>query len=158
MTSKDLLQCIFIISLAATLGSLYYGYFWDPLANILSGDLFNRQNGFPACDMCRYIRIFQFPIPILTWIALLRKDYNIVNYVAPIAFLGIIVSLYKYSLEMGWIVDKWLCGINSAASCSSTPIMYRGFLTLAFLWITSFGMILIISRIIKKRISSPVVH
>ncbi len=155
MSSKSLLQIIFMISLLATVGSLYFWYFGDPLTNILSGELFNKANGIAACDLCRYIRIFQFPILLISAIALLRNDYHSVVYMGPLALIWGIISLYKYALEMWWLVDKWLCGINSAASCSSTPIMYRGFVTLAFLGVVSFWVTLIACKIIKKRISSP---
>jgi len=100
MSVRILLQGIFIISLLATVGSLYFGYFGDPLTNILSGDLFNKANAIAACDLCWYIRIFQFPILLISAIALIRNDYHSIWYIRPLALLGIIVSAYKYTLEM----------------------------------------------------------
>lgn len=155
MSAKVLLKGIFIISLLATIGSLYIGYYGDPLTNIFTGELFNSANAIAACDLCWYIRIFQFPILIISAIALLRADFHSIVYIWPLAFLGIIVSIYKYTLEMWRITDQGFCGINSSASCSSTPIMYWGFITLAFLGIVSFGLTLLFSRMIKKNISSP---
>lgn len=154
ITPRWLLRGIFIVSLFGTVGSLYVWYFWDPFNNFLSGEIFNRANAVAACDLCRYIRIFQFPLLVISAIALLRNDFHSILYIRPLAFLGVIVSLYKYALEMWLLTEQWFCGINGGPSCSSSPIMYRGFITLAFLGVVSFSLILLFSRLIKKHISS----
>lgn len=86
-TPHRLMQLIFVISLLATIGSLYYGYYGDPVVNIMTRDLFNKANAIPACDLCWYVRVFQYPIVIISGIALLKKDYASVIYIWPLALL-----------------------------------------------------------------------
>lgn len=154
---KTYLRIIFVVSLIATVGSLYYGYFGDPVANLQTGDRFNRLNGFPACDMCRYIRVFQYPLVLISGIALLKKDSHSGMYILPLAVLGLIFSTYKYLLEMGMIQETWLC-TPGAVSCGTSPVTYRWFLTLSSMGIIAFFIIIVFSSasisLHKNRISS----
>lgn len=143
MTKKTptLLRIIFLVSLAATLGSLYIWYRWDPLVNRGTGIWFNRLNGLPACDMCRYMRIFQYPLVFISGIALLTKDTSSIKYIRPLALGWLLVSVYKWSLESGWIAESWIC--MSEISCA-TPTNLWWFISLPLLGVLAFLTILLV--------------
>lgn len=151
------LKIILIVSLFATIGSLYYGYFGDPVTNFGTGDRFNRLNGFPACDMCRYIRVFQYPILLISAIALRKKDTHSWVYMLPLAVGGLFFATYKYLLEMNLIQESGLCA-PWGVSCGTSPVTYRRFLTLSSMGIIAFILIIIFSiaiiRLHQKRIWS----
>jgi len=52
------LRQVYILILAqailATLWSLYYWWFWDPIINVQTGNFFLRSNWFTPCEMCRF--------------------------------------------------------------------------------------------------------
>jgi len=131
---------IFGISLLATLGSIYIWYRWDPLTNISTGYLFNRLNWIAPCDLCWYMRVFQYPIVLISWIWILIKDSKAFLYIWPLATIGLLISIYKFSLEQGWIIESSLC--TSWVSCSTaTNLWWR--LSLPLLWAFCFIAILI---------------
>ncbi len=141
MTNKQLFQIIFIISLLGTLWSLYYGYFWDFFVNIASWDLRNRANAILPCDMCHYIRVAQYPLLFISWIALIYKQFHAhAKSILVMSILGLFFSTYKYLMEM-WVVivsDSGICNPNSPASCWSAVEVFWPYITLASLWIISF--------------------
>src|SRR3989338_8039857 len=75
---KNILNLLFLFSLAALVGSLAY-------SNII---------GFPPCELCWIQRIFMYPQVLLSGVALWRKDKNIVTYLLSLSVLGGIVALY----------------------------------------------------------------
>ncbi|MFE6588679.1 disulfide bond formation protein B, partial [Bacillus mobilis] len=54
----------FLVSLVATIGSLY----------------FSEVKGYVPCSLCWYQRIFMYPIPLLIFISILINDKNIKYY------------------------------------------------------------------------------
>ncbi len=145
---RHTLPFIFIIALIATLGSIYYSYFGDPVANFFTGDFFNTANALTPCTLCRYQRVFLYPLTIIAWLALLRKDYQVVYYILPLSILGLIFSVYQYALEQNWIIEKWLCGFDQIGSlCGEKVVEYFGFLTLPLMGILSFLAIFVASYV-----------
>lgn len=141
ITYKRALWGIFIVSLIATLGSLYYGYFWDPVENFSTGYWFSPINALIACDMCRYIRVFQYPLAIISGLALRHNDRAVMKYIFPLATIWLFIAGYKYLLEMWVVQQSGICSAGSA-SCSEPWVTYFWFITLAFLWIISFLIII----------------
>ena len=69
------LRIIFFQSLLATIGSLYLGFYGDPVLNFFyTGDWFNPENAFAICDLCRYARILMYPLVFISGVALIRND------------------------------------------------------------------------------------
>ena len=142
---KNALVFIFIISLLVTLLSLYYSYYGDIFVNIMSGDFFNPLNALTPCALCWYQRIALYPIAFLTWLALLKKDYNIVYYITPMAIIGGLIALYQYGLEQNRTPDTGICGTNPIVSCDGIQVEYFGFITLPLMSFITFLVIIIIA-------------
>lgn len=145
--------CIFVISLSATLWSLYIEYFGDPVANILAGILFDSSRGIVACTLCRYIRMCMYPLVIISWIALLKKQRNAYLFMQPLMLIGTGFSIRKRLLQHFSFPAPAFC--NPAVPCSLPDVNYFGFISLAFLWIGAFMAMYFITLRIRKLLTTP---
>lgn len=131
----------FIASLAATAGSLYY----------------SQIVGFTPCELCWFQRIFMYPLVILLGLALIRRDYSIIDYALSISIIGFLTSLYHnyiYYYNGGLNALCQLAGIN-AVSCAKRYIFEFGYITIPLMALTAFALIvifLILSKIHNEKI------
>jgi len=96
-----------IVSLIATLGSLYY----------------SEIAGFNPCNLCWWQRIFIYPQALILGLAYFRKDNRIIDYSLLLIGLGTLFSLYHnfiyYSSQTSSLcslsvpcVQKYIVGLN----------------------------------------------
>ncbi len=143
---------ILLQSRIATLGSLYLGWFGDPVANFQSGDLFNIYLGFSPCEMCWFARILMYPILLLIAISFLNNDKKVVDYVITLSGIGMVLEAYQYYIQMmtrANVITTTICGTDGI-SCSAADIIYGGFVTIPFLCLVAFIVIFITSWFWKK--------
>lgn len=129
---KNHLLLAFIISLTATLGSLFY-------SEIL---------GYTPCKLCWFQRIFMYPLPIIFGIALKKKDLRIKHYIIPLAVIGALIAAYHYSVQVFQFTTT--CGANSEVPCNVVYSFELGYITIPMMALTAF--ILIIILVYKKAI------
>lgn len=137
------LRIIFFQALIATLGSLYFGFFGDPVENIVIGNFRNRGNGFTPCDLCRYARILMYPLVFISWVALIRGDRKtILRYILPSVTLGLILEILHYTAQM---IPSFDIGATCTAAnpCMAFYVQYFGFLTIPGLCLLAFLIIFI---------------
>lgn len=147
---KKALCLIFFLSLAATLWSLYYGAYWDPFKNIVSWSLFDAFNGFAPCTLCWYMRVFQYPLVLLSWIGLYTHDKHVARrYILPMAIIWLVISTYKWFVEEWWIIEQGICTPDSV-SCGIKYVDYFWFLTLPLMWVLTFVAIILCCLVFKK--------
>ena len=142
------LRIIFIQALIATLGSLYYGFFGDPVTNIMSGDLFNTLNGFSPCTLCWYARILMYPITLISLVGIIKKSYETVDFIIPAVSIGIFLEIYHYALQKFPIGTSAFC--TRANPCNALQVDYFGFITIPFLCLIAFLVIALMIFLIKK--------
>lgn len=124
---------IFTTSLIATLGSLY----------------FSEVRGFEPCTFCWYQRILMYPIVLILGIALYQKNAKIALTTAVFAIVGGSISIYHYGLQkLSFLQD-------GAPACGNVPctgqyVNYLGFITIPFMALTAFVLILITSLFLLK--------
>lgn len=149
------LRVIFIQALIATLGSLYLGFFGDPVENFFTGQLFNRDNGFSVCDLCRYARILMYPLVLISGVALIRGDRQVIRYMFPSVILWLILEILHYTAQMvPWFDIGATC--TAANPCMAFYVQYFGFLTIPGLCLLAFLIIfgaMLIGRQSNKRVS-----
>jgi len=153
ITQHKALQAIVIIALLSTLGSLYYGYFGDLLWNLQTWDMRNTWNAYLPCDMCRYMRIFQYSTLVISLVALKSKDYGIWKYIAPLSRLWLVIATWKYLLEM-WLLGSdwvWLCNPNAPKSCDIAVEVFWPYITLALLGMITFVLTIVLCRKLQSR-------
>ena len=130
---ENSLIIIWIVSLVATLGSLYY----------------SEVRGFEPCTLCWYQRILMYPIVLISGVALFQKNARIALTVAVFSIIGGSISLYHYGLQKINFLGE------SAPACGNVPctgqyVNYLGFITIPFLALTAFTIITITSLFMMK--------
>lgn len=138
---------IFIQALVATMGSLYFSTFGDPLYNLTAGNFFPVDHGFKPCVLCWFARIFMYPQVILSYLGIYKKDVDLPDYVLALSIPGLILELYQYGLQMFGAPHIVECG--SDAPCSGLQVQYAGFITIPFLALTAFTVIIILALLSK---------
>lgn len=73
------LYCAWLVSLIATMGSIYY----------------SALSGYVPCTLCWYQRVAMFPLIAILAIACYRVERNIAIYLYPQIIFGIVVCLYQ---------------------------------------------------------------
>lgn len=121
------------VSIVATLGSLY----------------FSEIRQFVPCEMCWFQRILMYPLTILIGMSVFKKDYKISIYTAVLSGIGILTSLYHYSIQKVPFLSSHApsCG---QVSCTGEYINWLGFITIPFLALIAFILIFISSIIVHK--------
>ena len=127
----------FLIATISTLGSLFFSEIME----------------FIPCSMCWYQRIFMYPLVIIFLVNMLYPDDKIVKYAMPIAFVGWSFSVY-HNLLMFEIIPESIVPCVQGVPCSTLYINWLGFITIPFLSLVSYSIILVLLLIIKKGISS----
>ncbi len=121
------------VSIVATLGSLY----------------FSEVRHFVPCELCWFQRILMYPLTILIGISIVRKEFQLSLYVAVLSGIGLLTSLYHYSIQKISIFSQHApsCG---PVSCTGEYINWLGFITIPFLALIAFIFIFISSIIVYK--------
>lgn len=119
-----LLYSAWLISLIATLGSLY----------------FSEIKGFIPCELCWYQRIFMYPLVLILGIATFQNDLKVPKYILPLSLLGGIISFFHY-LEQKVPGFGGIKPCISDVPCSSEYINWVGFITIPFLALIAFSLI-----------------
>ena len=124
---------IAVVSLVATLGSLY----------------FSEARGFIPCTLCWYQRILMYPIVLIAGIGLFQKNGQIALTTAVFSIIGGALSFYHYGIQ------KLRFLRDSAPSCGNVPctseyVNYFGFITIPFLALIAFILIAITSIVLLK--------
>ncbi|MBN8192649.1 disulfide bond formation protein B [Bacillus sp. NTK074B] len=133
--ADSLLFLAWASSLIATLGSLYF-------SEIMK---------YEPCELCWYQRILMYPMVILLGVAYVRKDFQAALYSTILSGIGLIVSIYHYSIQKVSFLSE------SAPACGRVPctgeyINLFGFVTIPFLAMTGFIIIFITSVLVLKAV------
>lgn len=125
---ENALLVIWVVSLTATLGSLY----------------FSEIRGYEPCTLCWYQRILMYPIVIITTVAYIQKNARIAFTTAVFSMIGATTSLYHYALQkLDFLQDTApACG---RVPCTGQYINWLGFITIPFLALTAFIIIAMVS-------------
>jgi disulfide bond formation protein DsbB len=123
----------FLVSLVATLGSLFFSQIMN----------------FIPCSLCWYQRIFMYPLVFLFLINLLFPDDKIFKYSFPLVFIGWSISIY-HNLLMYKIIPEDLSPCVQGVPCSTVYINWLGFITIPLLSFFAYTIILILLIILKK--------
>lgn len=134
---------IFLQALVAMLGSLYYSNFGDPVENLKLGVFWLAGYGFTPCQLCWWARILMYPIVPISLVGILKKDEKFTNYVLPLAIPGFFLEIYHYVLQKSNIENPFGCTGDNP--CSAMSVDYFGVITIPFLCLTAFTVILLLS-------------
>jgi hypothetical protein len=127
---------IFIQAFVATIGSLYYSTFGDPVLNFANGNLFPFNSGLEPCLLCWFARILMYPIAIISYMGIAKRDKHFTDYVLPLSIIGVFLEAYHYALQKLPIHSIFGCSLENP--CSALQVNYFGFITIPFLALTAF--------------------
>ncbi len=125
----------FIMTLVATLGSLYY----------------SEIAGFEPCKYCWFQRILMYPLVIIMFIAIRAKDKYVSRYVLPISVMGTLLAGYHYLTQLGWLPSTCIA-TGYSVGCAKVFIMTFGYITIPLMSFTAF-LLIVVLQIISKRYS-----
>ncbi len=127
MNQTQTVTLAFIISLIATLGSLF----------------FSEVMHFIPCSLCWYQRIFMYPLLIIFLVNLLYPDEKVFKYATPLVVIGFLISLY-HNLLMYKIIPENISPCVQGVPCSVAYINWFGFVTIPLLSLIAFTAILLL--------------
>ncbi len=118
---------VFLVSLFALVGSLFYSNFL----------------GFSPCELCWWQRIFLYPIPVITGIALWKKESNALVYAVPLAIIAGVIALYHSYVNLGGVSVLPCTAVGG--ECSKLYVMAFGYITIPMMSLTIALYVLLIA-------------
>ncbi|MFN3695847.1 MAG: disulfide bond formation protein B [Pseudobdellovibrio sp.] len=125
MSSILILRALFVITLIATLGSLFFG---EVLKN-------------PPCTLCWYQRICMYPLVLIFGAAIWFEDRSFLKFSFPLSIIGFVIACYHNLLYYGIIPDS-ITPCSEGVSCTSKQVEIFGFLSIPLMSWISFLIIL----------------
>ncbi len=132
----------FVITLGATLGSLYYSVIAQ----------------FEPCNLCWWQRIFMYPLPVLYAVHLARRDHtdkNIIYETFALGGIGAAIALFHYWGQM--FQNSILPCPTVGLACASTPFLEYGYVTIPMMSLSIFVLagICMAARLIYLKSRAP---
>jgi len=120
---ENALAFAFLVASVATSGSLF----------------FSEIAGFVPCKLCWFQRIFMYPQVIILGIALFEERRGIRKYIIPLCVIGALIAAYHYSMQF---FPNLACS-DELVSCARQGKPYFGFITIPFMSLSAFLLILL---------------
>ncbi len=121
------LKIVFVVSLSAVIGSLFY-------SNIV---------GFLPCVLCWWQRVFLYPVPIIAGLAILKRDNSAFLYIVPLALISGIIALYQSYVNLGGASILPCTAVG--AECSKLYVIAYGYITIPLMSLTVAIYVLLIA-------------
>lgn len=131
------LTAAWAVALLAAAGSLY----------------FSESANYTPCTLCWYQRIAMYPLVLILGIAILRRDTGVRIYAIPVAAVGAVIATYHWLLERIPELDYGAC--SAGVPCTQKWFEEFGFVTLPFLALIAFGLIIAFLLIPARSATGP---
>lgn len=118
----------FLVVLASIIGSLYY-------SNVI---------GFAPCELCWWQRAFLYPEAVIFAVALWVKDSKVYQYIAPLAAIAFVISLYQSMVQ--WFPSaSFLACTSAGSSCAKVYVNAFGYITIPVMSLTVAAWVLLLA-------------
>jgi disulfide bond formation protein DsbB len=135
LISDNRLQLLFLFSLGGTVGSILLSLYFK----------------LEPCELCWYQRVFLFCTPVITFIALLKKEKTAHIYIFWLSLMGLCVSIYHSLLQSKiFVADTLFCNPGSTIDCSIPAFTYYGFVTVPVIAFAMFLLLVVVSYDSKR--------
>lgn len=115
---------------------------WLTAAVATAGSLFfSDVMGFTPCVLCWYQRIFMYPLAIILFIVMQKKDITALRYVSALAYPGWAIAMYHVLLQKK-IIPAGASPCVQGVPCDMMYINWFGFITIPVLSLTAFTIII----------------
>lgn len=125
----------FIVSLTATLGSLY-------LSEIA---------GFEPCKLCWFQRVFMYPLPIILGVSLVKKSKSVWQYVLPLSTIGLFIAAYHYYYQINPQALIPCSTVGFSVSCSQRFFTHFGYITIPWMSLSAFALVTVGMLLVKYK-------
>ena len=116
----------------------------------MAGSLyFSEVAGFAPCELCWYQRIGVYPVAIMSWVGLVRRERVLAPYTIALSVAGLCVSVYHYLLEWFPEIKSSVCSVD--VPCTTVWFRELGFVTLAFMAGSAFVFLIAASLVMMKQ-------
>lgn len=117
---------------------------WLVAAISTAGSLFfSEVMRFPPCTLCWYQRILMYPLVLILLVGLIPFDRSVIKFSLPLVVLGWLIAIY-HNLLYYKILPESAAPCVMGISCTTVQIEWFGFITIPFLSLTAFTLILIL--------------
>lgn len=96
--------------------------------------------GLVPCVLCWYQRILLYPLVVILFVAIIRKDRGVYHYVWPFSALGMVFAFYHFLIQKG-VITEALVPCKFGVSCTTKYFEYFGFINIPFLSLAAFAFI-----------------
>ena len=130
------LFCAFGVAVLSTVCPLIYAYVYHL---------------FP-CTLCWYQRIFMFPLVIILFLMIKRKEYHNKIYVYALSVIGLGIGVYHYfSQRLYSIITPGCDAVGMAKSCAEYYFIEFGYITIPLMAMTGFILIIFFTHFAQKQ-------
>jgi disulfide bond formation protein DsbB len=107
---------------------------------------FSESAGFAPCELCWFQRIAMYPMALVFSIAVVTGDRRVWRYTAPMAAIGLAISLYHIQLQLFPDQSSFCEAVNP---CTGSWVEALGFMTIPQMSATAFALILGLAGIVS---------
>lgn len=131
--NSNMIFISWIVAMFATVGSLFFSVVME----------------FTPCSLCWYQRVAMYPIALILLFGVYDEDQNSMRVSAPFIIIGWAIALYHNLLQ--WeIIPESASPCLSGVPCSAKWINWFGFISIPFLSLVAFTILLITLTIYFK--------
>ena len=131
LIEKKGVEIAFILSLVATLGSLY----------------FSEIALFEPCKLCWFQRIFMYPLVVILGVSLLKKTKDVFYYVQPLSAVGALIAIYHYYFQINPNPLAPCSSVGFSVSCNLNFFTHYGYITIPWMSFSAFLYIFLVSLV-----------
>ncbi|MES2526869.1 MAG: disulfide oxidoreductase [Bdellovibrionota bacterium] len=126
---------------------------WLVAAVSTAGSLFfSEVMMYPPCVLCWYQRICMYPLVVILMTGLFPADKNVVRFSLPLAGVGWLIAFY-HNLLYYKILPESVAPCRAGISCTTVHIEWLGFITIPFLSLVAFSIIISLLIIVRRKLS-----
>jgi disulfide bond formation protein DsbB len=123
-----------VIALISTLGSLF----------------FSEVMRYPPCVLCWYQRICMYPLVLILLVGLFPLNSAVLRFSFPLSLSGFAIALY-HNLLYYKILPESAAPCVQGISCTTVFIKWLGFITIPFLALTGFSLIIVLQLLALRK-------
>lgn len=124
---------------------------WIVAAVSTAGSLFfSEVMMFPPCILCWYQRICMYPLVVILVAGLFPVDRNVIRFSLPLSLIGLGIAIY-HNLLYYHILPESVAPCRAGVSCTTVQIEWFGFVTIPFLSLLAFSIIVILLLIARRK-------
>ena len=107
---------------------------------------------YPPCLLCWYQRICMYPLVVILLAGLFPVSKHVIKFSLPLAIIGFVIAVY-HNLLYYHILPESIAPCRSGISCTTVQIEWLGFITIPFLSLVGFTLIITLLFITWRKLS-----